>query len=46
MREHQDLWQALQDYGRAAKDYREPMGPQPTFNKGGQGGIRNLRIHI
>src|SRR6058998_773118 len=20
--------------GRAAKDYREPMGPQPAFNKG------------
>ena len=25
--------------GRAAKDYREPMGPQPPFNKGGRGGF-------
>ena len=32
--------------GRAAKDYREPMGPQPPFNKRGHGGIRNLTIHI
>jgi len=39
MREHQDLWQALQDYARAAKGYRELMGPQLLFSKGGQGGL-------
>ena len=30
--------------GRAGKDYREPMGPQPPFTKEGERGIRNLRI--